>query len=43
MGGLPSPDDLKEYNMCQTEDQLVSFIVRDCMRRGARLVRRDDL
>lgn len=42
MSGRPSPEELREYNMCQTEDELISFVVRDCTKKGAILIRRDE-
>jgi hypothetical protein len=41
MGGSPTPQELEEYNMCKTEDELASFCIRDCESKGLKLVRVD--
>lgn len=40
MGGEPTPEELEEYNMCKTEEELESFVIRDCKRKGAKLIKR---
>jgi len=42
MGGAPSKEDMMEYKMCTTEEELVSFVIRDCKSKGARLIKRED-
>ncbi len=41
MGGEPSKEDLEEYNMCKTEEELASFVIRDCKRKGAKLIKKE--
>jgi hypothetical protein len=41
VGGMPSEQDMKEYNMCKTEDELAAFIIRDCKLKGIRLIKRE--
>ena len=41
VGGKPSIEDLKEYAMCKTEDELVAFIIRDCKINGAKLIKKE--
>jgi hypothetical protein len=41
MGGKPTEQELKEYNLCKTEDELASFIIRDCLQKGFKLIKRE--
>ena len=41
MGGKPTEEEIKEYEMCKTEDELVSFVIRDCLKKGARLIKHE--
>lgn len=41
MGGKPTKEEIEEYEMCKTEDEICSFVIRDCTSKGARLVRKD--
>lgn len=39
MGGQPTREELAEYNMCKTEQELAAFCIRDCQRKGIKLVK----
>jgi len=41
LGGKPSNEDLKEYNLCKTEEELASFVIRDCKKNNAKLIKRE--
>lgn len=41
MGGRPSKDEQKEYDMCKTEAELVAFCIRDAKKSGARLIKHE--
>lgn len=41
MGGKPTAQELEEYNMCKTEEELASFVIRDCKKKGAKLIKRE--
>lgn len=41
MGGKPTKEELEEYNMCKTEEELSSFVIRDCKRKNAKLIKRE--
>lgn len=40
-GGKPTKKDLEEYSMCKTEEELASFVIRDCKSKGARLIKKE--
>lgn len=40
---IPQTDEeMKEYKMCKNEKELESFVIRDCTKQGAKLIRRDE-
>jgi hypothetical protein len=41
MGGKPTKEEIEEYNMCKNEEEAVSFIIRDCLSKGARLIKQE--
>ena len=41
MGGVPTEEELKEYKMCKTDEELAAFCMRDCRKKGCRLIRED--
>jgi hypothetical protein len=41
MGGAPTKDEIKEYEMCKTEAELASFCIRDAKKSGARLIKHE--
>lgn len=34
-------EERKEYDMCKTEDELASFVIKDCLKTGATLIKRE--
>ncbi len=41
LGGEPSKEDMKEYNMCKTEEELMAFVIRDCKKSGSKLIKKE--
>lgn len=41
IGGKPTKEEVKEYNMCKTEAEIEAFVVRDCKLKGAKLIKRE--
>lgn len=41
VGGPLTKDQLNEYNMCKTEDELASFVIKDAKSYGAKLIKRE--
>jgi hypothetical protein len=41
IGGEPSEEELEEYNMCSTEEELASFVIRDCRKKGIKLIKKE--
>lgn len=41
IGGQPTKEEIQEYNMCTTEEELASFVIRDCKLKGAKLIKRE--
>lgn len=39
--GEPTEEDIKEYNMCKTEEELMAFVIRDVKKMGGRLIKKD--
>lgn len=42
IGNSPTKEDMAEYEMCKTEKELSSFVVRDCKKSGAKLIKREE-
>ena len=42
IGGLPTEEEVKEYEMCKSEKELAAFCIRDCAKKGIKLVRMDE-
>lgn len=41
--GKHNEQELKEYGMCKTEQELMAFVIRDCSRLGAKLVKKEEI
>lgn len=41
MAGKPTPQEMREYEMCKTEDELAAFVIRDCKKAGASLYKEE--
>lgn len=41
MGGLPTEEELKLYNMCKTEEELASLCMKDAREKGCRLIKQE--
>lgn len=41
--GPPTKEELAEYNMCKTEKELMSFVIKDCKKAGAKLIKKEML
>jgi len=41
IGGTPTKKEVEEYNMCKTEEEITSFVIRDCKSKGAKLIKKD--
>jgi len=41
IGGNPTKEELEEYQMCNTEEEICSFIIRDCKRKGIKLIKKE--
>ena len=39
--GPPNQQEMEEYNMCTTEEEIISFVVRDCTKKGAVLIKHE--
>ena len=39
VGGKPTEEELKEYNMCKTEKELAAFCIRDATQNGSKLIK----
>jgi hypothetical protein len=39
--GPPTKEEKEEYDMCKTEEELKSFVLKDTRKMGARLVKED--
>jgi len=43
MFGPPTKEDLQEYEMCKDEKELMAFIIRDCKKSGAKLIKMEEI
>jgi hypothetical protein len=39
--GPPTPEEIEEYNMCKTEDELAAFCIRDAKKSHAKLIKKE--
>ena len=39
--GKHNEKELREYNMCKTEDELVSMVIRDCRLNNCKLIKKE--
>ena len=41
INGPPTEQEIKEYSMCKTEDELAAFCIRDVRLKGGRLIKKE--
>jgi hypothetical protein len=41
MAGEPTNAELNEYRACQTEEQIMAIVIKDLMKSGCRLIKRE--
>lgn len=41
--GPPTKEEMDEYNACKTEEELMSFVLRDAKKSGAKLIKKEEV
>lgn len=43
LSGKPTEEEVKEYELCKTEKELASFVIKDCLKSGAKLIKMEEV